>query len=110
MSISEKDFEEMVDKLDAGQGSEVPVELKELYDSMISGIDYMEESAFREKLKAAHEAFELGKSGSSKRYFWIGGIAASIVGFLFWMNTQNADPTKIELQLDEAPAYADSAR
>lgn len=108
MSESDKDFEEMIDKLDAGRGAEVPEGEKEIYDSMVKGIQYLEETSFRERLTETHEKYEGGKT-AGKKYYWVGGIAASVIGALFWWSSFDSEPVQFELKMDEAPLYADSA-
>lgn len=108
MGLSEKEIEEMIDKLDAGAHDGVSDEVKKDHSLIVKGIGLMEEQKLKAALEKSHKAMD--SSFFNVRTLWMSGIAASIIGLFFlWTNTRDTSGTNFELQMEEAPAYADSA-
>lgn len=108
MSSEEEEFEKMIERLDAGEDKDIPGELKDTHAQLVKGVAFIEEQAMREKLTLAHDSL-FGMKKSNSGMYWTIGIAASVVGIFLWWNSSNTSQTNFELQMDEAPAYADSA-
>lgn len=108
MNLSDKEIEELLNELDEGNSSNAPEELKRDHSLIKQGIEYLQERAYHEKLDNAHQSIQ--KSSFLNRRFYLStGIAASLVLALFWYSSNDATNDAIELQMNEVPAYADSA-
>lgn len=109
MSLSDREIEEMIDQLDSGNEENIPKEIEKDHGLIKKGVQYMQEESFGEKLKRADESMN-GSSFLNFRFYMMTGIAASLVLALFWWTADdNSGVNGIELQINEVPAYADSA-
>lgn len=109
MSLSDEEIAKMIDKLDAGEHDGVSEEVKNDRSLIVKGINLMEEQKFKGALDSSHQTMK-SSGGFNARYLWISGIAASLIGLFFlWNTNKSTSGTNFELQMEEAPAYADSA-
>ena len=100
--------EKMMNDLDQGNDQNVPEELKKDHELIKKGIDYILEESFRSKLEQA-EKFYKKSSFLNFRFYATSGIAACLALALFWFSSDDSASESIELQMEEVPAYADSA-
>lgn len=109
MDLSEREIEQMIDRLDAGEQDGIPEEIKNDHELLVKGVRLLEEQKLKTTLETSHQAMQKS-AGFNSRYVWISGIAASLVGLFFlWNTSKTTSGTNFELQMEEAPAYADSA-
>ncbi len=97
MDLSEKEIEQMIEKLDAGEHTGVPDEVRDDHALIVKGIGLMEEKKMKEALERSHSAMKQA-GGFNARYLWISGIAASLVGLFFlWNTSKSTSGTNFEL-------------
>ncbi len=108
MSLSDEEIEKMIDDLDRGEGQNVPDKIRKDHQLIIDGIKYIQESSFKEKIGLAEKS--MNKSSFFNLKFYVtSSIAACLALALFWYSWKDLGSESIELQMDEVPAYADSA-
>lgn len=108
MGLSDKEIEDMIDQLDTGDDQNIPDEVKKDHQLIRKGIQYIEEEAFKKKMESAEKSMK-GASFLNFRFYVTSGIAACLALALFWYNGTDSSADIIELQMEEIPAYADSA-
>ncbi|MEO9474422.1 MAG: hypothetical protein ABJG41_02775 [Cyclobacteriaceae bacterium] len=108
MSLTDKEIEEMIDALDQGASHKVDEGVHRDYEQMVRAVNFIGEERFREKLNVIHGTMRSG-AGRNTNLFWISGIAAAVVGAFFWWQSMRPDLVTPELQMNEIPAYSDSA-
>lgn len=108
MSLSDEEIEKMIDDLDEGHTENIPDEVRRDHQLIKDGVEYIQEDSFRKKLEQAEKSMRKS-TFLNTRFYVTSGIAACLALALFWYNGNEAGSDAIDLQMDEVPAYADSA-
>lgn len=108
MSLTDKEIEKMIDALDKGESDGVNDMVRGDYEQMVRAVNFIGEEKFKERLNRIHGTMNSG-SKEKTSLFWISGIAAAVVGVFFWWQSTRPDLVTPELQMNEIPAYSDSA-
>lgn len=108
MSLTDKEIEKIIDALDKGESDGVNDMVRGDYEQMVRAVNFIGEEKFKERLNRIHGTMSFGAKEKTS-LFWISGIAAAVVGVFFWWQSTRPDLVTPELQMNEIPAYSDSA-